>query len=247
MKPILEVCCGDIESVLAANEGGAGRIELCAALADGGVTPSAGMIRRAVELSHIPVNVLIRPRGGDFLYTPEEVDVMEDDIRLCGEYGANGVVIGALTPDGMIDEAVTRRLIEAAGNMSVTFHRAFDLCRSAEEGLDTLIALGCDRVLTSGQRASAMEGEETLRMLRDRAAGRIVILAGAGVNAEVAGRLVASGAADEVHASARKGSESLMKWRRPGVPMGAPGTDEYIRKITSPDEVRAIVNAIENQ
>lgn len=247
MRPLLEVCCGDIESVIAANEGGAGRIELCSALADGGVTPSAGFIRQAVTLSRIPVNVLIRPRGGDFLYTPAEVEIMEHDIRLCAEYGAAGVVIGALTSDGLIDEAVTGRLVAAAGEgMSVTFHRAFDLCRDAAEGLEQLINLGCDRVLTSGQRASAIEGEDTLRALRDRAAGRIIILAGAGVNAGSAARLIASGAADEVHASARRGFESPMTWRREGVPMGAPGTDEYVRKITSPDEVRAIVEAINN-
>lgn len=244
MKPLLEVCCGDIESVLAANAGGAGRIELCSALADGGVTPSAGLIRQAVRLSTIPVNVLIRPRGGDFLYNEAEVDVMVEDIILCRESGAHGVVIGALTPDGDPDLPALRRMTDAAGEMSVTFHRAFDLCRSAAEALEQLVELGCDRVLTSGQQASAIEGAPLLRKLREQAAGRILILAGAGVNPASAAELIATGAADEVHASAREGVESAMRWRRAGVPMGAPGTDEYIRKVTTPGQVNKIVQAI---
>ena len=244
MKPILEVCCGDIESVLAANAGGAGRIELCSALGEGGVTPSAGLIMKAVELSDIPVNVLIRPRGGDFLYTDDEVDIMIDDIKTCRSLGVNGVVIGALTADGRIDLRATARMIEAAGPLSVTFHRAFDLCRDATEGLDELIRLRCARVLTSGQRQTALEGIDTLRQLRTQAAGRIVILAGAGVNVDSARQIIATGAADEVHASCRKQVESKMEWRRPGVSMGTPGTDEYARMVTSPEAVSAIVNVI---
>ncbi len=244
MKPILEVCCGDIESVLAANAGGAGRIELCSALSDGGVTPSAGLIMRAVEASDIPVNVLIRPRGGDFLYNADEVAIMIDDINMARSLDAHGVVIGALTSDGLIDLDTVARLKEAAGGMSVTFHRAFDLCRNASDALNELIHLGCDRVLTSGQRQTAIEGIDTLRQLREQAQGKIMILAGAGINADSARTIIATGAADEVHASCRREVKSPMQWRRPDVSMGTPGTDEYSRKISSANEVQAIVNAI---
>ena len=244
MKPLLEVCCGDIESVRAANAGGAGRIELCSALADGGVTPSAGLIMRAVEVSEIPVNVLIRPRGGDFLYTADEVAIMIDDINMCRSLDADGVVIGALTSDGHIDIDTVARLMEAAGGMSVTFHRAFDMCRSASDGLNELIRLGCNRVLTSGQHASALKGIDVLRSLRTQAEGRILILAGAGINADAARQIIATGAADEVHASCRRPVSSLMQWRRDDVSMGAPGVDEFSRLVTSAEEVKSIVNII---
>ncbi|MDE7459520.1 MAG: copper homeostasis protein CutC, partial [Paramuribaculum sp.] len=168
-QPLLEVCAGDLESVRAAAEGGAARVELCSALGEGGVTPSIGFLRQALLVPSLRVHVLIRPRGGDFLYTPEEVNAMVADIEACREAGAHGVVIGALTPDGDIDLPSCRRMIEAAGEMSVTFHRAFDLCRNPEEALDTIIELGCDRLLTSCQAATAIEGTPLLRRLHDRA------------------------------------------------------------------------------
>ncbi|WP_435052599.1 copper homeostasis protein CutC, partial [Paramuribaculum intestinale] len=154
-RNLLEVCAGDIESVYAASRGGAQRVELCSALADGGITPSTGFIRQAVRVPGMKVHVLIRPRGGDFLYTPEEVASMTDDIVAAREAGAHGVVIGALTPDGDIDMDACRHMMEAAAGMNVTFHRAFDLCRDPFEALDDIIALGCNRLLTSGQAASA--------------------------------------------------------------------------------------------
>ena len=168
-RNLLEVCAGDIESVYAASRGEAQRVELCSALADGGITPSTGFIRQAVRVPGMKVHVLIRPRGGDFLYTPEEVASMTDDIVAAREAGAHGVVIGALTPDGDIDMDACRQMMEAASGMNVTFHRAFDLCRDPFEALDHIIALGCNRLLTSGQAASALDGAPMLRQLVDRA------------------------------------------------------------------------------
>lgn len=243
-RNLLEVCAGDIESVYAASRGGAQRVELCSALADGGITPSTGFIRQAVRVPGMKVHVLIRPRGGDFLYTPEEVASMTDDIVAAREAGAHGVVIGALTPDGDIDMDACRQMMEAASGMNVTFHRAFDLCRDPFEALDDIIALGCNRLLTSGQAASALEGAPMLRQLVDRAAGRLVVLAGGGVCPQNAAEIIRLSGTCEIHASARHTIASHMIYRKPGVSMGAPGTDEYSRKTTSAEIVAEIIKAI---
>lgn len=243
-KPLLEICAGDIESVHAASAGGADRVELCSALGEGGVTPSVGFIRQALRVPGLKVHVLIRPRGGDFLYTPEEIDAMVEDIRVCREAGVNGVVIGALTPDGDIDIPACRRMMDAAAGMSVTFHRAFDLCRNADEALDKIIELGCDRILTSGQAASALEGIPLLKHLSGRAAGRLIILAGGGVSPENAVEILEKSGINEIHASARATFASPMSYRKEGVNMGAPGSDEYSRKVTSSEIVTRIVENI---
>lgn len=244
MKRILEVCCGDIDSVEAAAAGGADRVELCSALGEGGVTPSIGLIRSALAVPGIRVHVLIRPRGGDFLYDKKEVDCMVDDIVAAREAGAHGVVIGALTADGDIDMNACSRMMDAAAGISVTFHRAFDMCRDPRKALEDIISLGCDRVLTSGQAASACEGKETLAEMVRQAAGRITILAGAGVSPDNAADIIAASGTNEVHASARHTIGSGMKYRHQGVSMGTPGSDEYSRKVTSPDIVRQIVEEI---
>ena len=159
---ILEICAGSVESAIAARDGGAKRIELCAALEIGGVTPSAGLIAEARKVEGLTLNVIIRPRGGDFLYNSYEAAAMEQDIRNCKLLGSDGVVIGALTPDGEIDTTLCQRLIDAADGMSVTFHRAFEMCRDPRKALEELIAMGCDRVLTSGQAATAEAGTCTV-------------------------------------------------------------------------------------
>lgn len=244
---ILEICAGSIDSAMAAAAGGAARIELCQGLADGGVTPSAGLIREALKVEGLKVNVLIRPREGDFLYTEAEVRVMEEDVRLCRSLGCNGVVIGALRPDGTVDTDTCRRLMAAAGpGMEITFHRAFDLCADPLAALDTLVDLGCHRVLTSGQAASAIEGAAMLRQLVEHAAGHIIILAGGGVNSANASRLVALTGVTELHGSARATVASAMQFRRGGVSMGVPGADEYARKATDAAEVSAILRAANN-
>lgn len=241
---ILEICAGSVESAIAARNGGAQRIELCAALEIGGVTPSAGLIAEARKVDGLTLNVIIRPRGGDFLYDEHEVACMEQDIRICRELGADGVVIGALTADGDIDTALCRRLIAAAGDMSVTFHRAFDMCRDPHKALEELIAIDCDRVLTSGQAATAEAGLPLLKELVKQAAGRISIMPGCGVNSGNAARILQATGAVEIHASARKSVGSGMKFRHSGVSMGNPDSDEYARKETDVNEVRTIIESI---
>ena len=243
MKNLLEVCAGDIDSVIAAAQGGASRVELCSALGEGGVTPSIGF-RSALKVPGIRVHVLIRPRGGDFLYTPQEVDCMVDDIVAAREAGVHGVVIGALTPDGEIDMNACRKMMEAAAGISVTFHRAFDLCRDPFKALEDIISLGCDRILTSGQAQTALEGKENLAELVKQADGRIIILAGAGVSQSNAAEILNASGTGEIHASARTSVESGMKFRHSGVSMGTPGSDEYSRKTTSADIVKQIVSQI---
>lgn len=242
--PILEICAGSVESAIAARDGGAQRIELCAALEIGGITPSAGIIAEARKVEGISLNVIIRPRGGDFLYNSYEAESMIHDILLCKELGADGVVIGALTADGDIDTALCRRLIAAADGMSVTFHRAFDMCRNPQQALEELIALGCDRVLTSGQATTAEAGIRLLKELVEQAAGRISIMPGCGVNSGNAARILQETGATEIHASARKSVGSGMRFRHSGVSMGNPDSDEYARKETDAQEVRTIVKSI---
>ena len=199
----LEVCAGSIESIKAAYEGGAYRVELCSALSEDGLTPSVGMIRYAKSLEGLVVNVLIRPRSGDFVYTDDEVRCMEEDIRVCGELGVDGVVIGALTPCGDIDIDVSRRLIARAKGMSVTFHRAFDVCRRPFESLEQIISLGCDRLLTSGQAPTAENGIDLLRQLAAKAQDRLVVMPGSGVNPDNAAAILDATDTAEIHASAR--------------------------------------------
>ncbi len=242
--PILEICAGSVESALAARDGGAQRIELCAALEVGGVTPSAGLIAEARKVEGITLNVIIRPRGGDFLYNEYEATCMEQDIYTCKQLGVGGVVIGALTADGDIDTALCKRLITAADGMSVTFHRAFDMCRDPKAALEELITIGCDRVLTSGQAATAQAGIPLLKELVEQADGRIIIMPGCGVNSGNASAILQATGANEIHASARKSVGSGMKFRHSGVSMGNPDSDEYARKETCEEEVKRIVEAI---
>lgn len=242
---ILEICAADMESVRAAAAAGAHRIELCSALAEGGVTPSAGFIAEARKIcGDMALMVLIRPRGGDFVYSREELECMLGDIELCVRLGADGVVIGALTPEGDIDKEACRRMVSAAGGMSVTFHRAFDMARDPVQALEDVIALGCDRILTSGQAPSAQEGASMLRQLREQAAGRVWIMAGAGVKSSNLVELLRDANPDEVHASASVIRKSAMRFRRDDVKMGAPDADEFSRKTTDEAEVRALVKIL---
>ena len=204
---ILEVCCADLQSVRAAKEGGAHRIELCQALEVDGLTPSEAMMESAIGMG-IPVQVLIRPREGNFVYNEDEVQTMLKDIRLAKRLGANGVVIGALRPDGSIDEETVRRLVDEAEGLSITFHRAFDVCAKPLEALEQIISLGCHRLLTSGQAPSAEQGIPLLKKLVEQAAGRIIIMPGSGVNPQNAHRILAETGAHEIHGSLRRGGHT---------------------------------------
>ena len=199
----LEVCCGDMQSVLAAKEGGADRIELCQALEVDGLTPSAEMMAEAIGLG-IPVQVLIRPREGDFVYDEAEVETMLKEIRLAKRLGANGVVIGALRSDGSIDEETIRRLVSEATGLSITFHRAFDVCSQPSEALEQIVSLGCHRLLTSGQAPSAEQGIPLIKRLVEQSGGRLIIMPGAGVNQENARRILSETGAHEIHGSLRR-------------------------------------------
>jgi copper homeostasis protein len=177
----IEICVDSVAGAVAAERGGADRVELCDNLLEGGTTPGLGCIHLARQHLRIGLQVLIRPRGGDFLYDGYEMQVIREDIRLCKEAKADGVVIGCLTADGDTDQARTRELIELARPMNVTFHRAFDMCREAKKGLEDLVALGLDRVLTSGQDASCLEGVELIAALEKQAKGRIIVMSGGGI------------------------------------------------------------------
>lgn len=222
---ILEICCGDIEAVKAAAAGGARRIELCSGLTEGGLTPSIALIRGAAEL--IPeVNVLVRPRPGDFIYSEAEKKMIAEDIRAAVNAGVTGVVIGALTPTGDIDTEACSTFIRTAKTSAqrmgancpnITFHRAFDVCRNPESAIEEVIGLGCDCLLTSGLQPSADSGIPMLKKLVKLAGKRIAIVAAAGVNPGNARRIVEETGVDGVHSTARKSLISAMKFRNPPI------------------------------
>jgi copper homeostasis protein len=200
----LEICAASLASALAAQAGGAHRIELCQNLEQGGITPSYGLIRQVLAQVQLPVFVLIRPRAGGFVYSPAELAIMRDDIAICRDLGCAGVVLGALDVAGHVDMAVCQSLIECAGPLGITFHRAFDACADQAQALEAIIDLGCQRVLTSGGQPSAQAGQARLAELVAQAAGRIAIMPGAGITAHNIRALAASTDASELHASAKR-------------------------------------------
>ena len=206
MKRLLEVCTGNLQSVMAAVEGGAERIELCSALSLDGLTPSLGLLK-TVRLRYpaLKIHVLIRPREGDFVYTEDEVRIMEEDIKASLPY-ADGIVIGALNRDGHIDVATTRRLVRVSQGKPVTFHRAFDVCKDPLASLEKIIELGCQRILTSGQQPKAEEGIALLQQLQQLAGDRLIILPGGGVNEKNARLILDQTGCIEIHGSLSAGS-----------------------------------------
>lgn len=204
-----------------AQEGGAKRVELCAGIPEGGTTPSYGNIVMAQRVAEkIDINVIIRPRGGDFLYTDMEIDTMLEDIAMCKQLKVHGVVFGCLTADGDIDIRQMERLMEAAYPLSVTCHRAFDVCRDPFQALEELIDLGCDRILTSGQQADAVKGIPLIKQLVEKADGRIIIMPGCGIRVNNIAQVEKETGAKEFHTSARSLIYSQMKYRNERVPMG---------------------------
>ena len=201
MEYFLESCCTDIEQIRRAQEAGARRIELCEKLAVGGVTPSAELLKAAISVATVPVNGLVRPRGGDFVFSAAEADTMLRDIERCREAGAAAVVIGALDSRGDVDMPLMRRLCDAASGMSVTFHRAFDVCADPLAAFEDVLALGCDRLLTSGHESDAFKGRFFIAELVERAAGRIIVMPGCGVRRSNIARIAADTGAVEFHAS----------------------------------------------
>lgn len=216
-----EICANSVASCKAAQEGGADRVELCAGIPEGGTTPSVGMIRCARESISIGLNVIIRPRGGDFLYSESEIREMIYDIETAKELGADGLVFGCLLPDGTVDMENMKRLMDAAGDTPVTFHRAFDHTSDPLKALEDIIELGCVRILTSGCRPTALEGAPLLAQLVEKAAGRIIIMPGCGVNEGNIAETARLSGAREFHFSAREPVESGMVFRNPQVAMGS--------------------------
>ncbi|SNR54554.1 copper homeostasis protein CutC [Hymenobacter mucosus] len=204
MNRVLEICANSVQSAVAAQAGGAHRIELCQNLEQGGITPSYGLIRQVRALLTIPVFVLIRPRPGNFVYDAAELAIMQADIQLCQELGCAGVVLGVLDAEDYVDVACCRELVALAHPLQVTFHRAFDSCANQQQALEAIIGMGCQRLLTSGGQPSATAGITQLAALVEQAAGRISIMPGAGITPETLPALVRGTSALEFHSSAKR-------------------------------------------
>lgn len=243
-----EICANSAASCLAAQEGGAHRVELCAGIPEGGTTPSWGEVKAARHLlTTTRLYVIIRPRGGDFLYSELEQEIMIADIEAMRELGADGVVIGCLTAEGDLDLPLMQRLKQAAGGMDVTCHRAFDMCRDPRQALEQLISIGIKRVLTSGQQPTAEQGIPLLAELVAQAGDRLSIMPGCKVSASNIDKIARMTGAHEFHFSARSSYESGMKYRNPSVSMG--GTvkiDEYWKDVTDACKVKETIGAVKN-
>jgi copper homeostasis protein len=215
MNYTIEIATTDFESTKAAVEGGADRIELCTALSEGGITPSYGLIKKCRDAFSIPLFPIIRPRAGDFLYSDEEFEIMLEDVRICKEAGCDGIVSGILKKDGSIDKKRTIKMIEAAYPMEFTFHRAFDRCKEPFEAMEELIAMGCQRILTSGQQPTATAGIDLIRKLVKAADSRIIIMPGSGVRKENIKQLADETSAVEFHSSVKTKQKSGMEFVHP--------------------------------
>lgn len=242
--PLVEICVEGIDGLVAAQEAGADRVELCASLLEGGITPSHGTIREALAVARIPFHVIVRPRGGDFLYSETEFRSMVGDVETCRDLGVAGVVVGCLSADGTIDESRMAELVEAAGPLNVTCHRAFDMTRDPAEALEALIRCGVGRVLTSGQKDMVEEGAELLAELVRLAAGRIVIMGCGGLRPDNVAEMLRKTALPEIHFAALRDVPSGMLYRNPNVGMGGTELDrEYRNAVTDRDLVAATIAA----
>ena len=244
-KNTLEICCYSAESALAAQKAGANRIELCDNYGEGGTTPSFATVQWVVENLSIPVNVIVRPRGGDFLYTEVEYDIIKRDVQQLKKMKVNGIVTGFLNPDGSIDTKRTQEIVTLAQPMEVCFHRAFDVCKDPFEALAQLKALGVKRILTSGTKASAPEGTELLARLVKEAGSDISIMPGGGINSGNITQLKNETKAHEFHASTKVFVPSEMKFHQSGVAMGTGlESTEYLKIAVNPTEIAALVAAL---
>ncbi|MCR4765459.1 MAG: copper homeostasis protein CutC [Bacteroidaceae bacterium] len=242
----IEICANSLESALIAQESGAHRVELCAGMPEGGTTPSPGCIIMAKSrLKTTKVHVLIRPRGGDFCYSPDELAVIEQDRQFAEMTAVDGFVFGCLTPQGDVDMDVMQAFMNKAAGKSITFHRAFDMCRNPFQALEDIIALGCDRILTSGQQPTAEQGIPLIKKLIEQAAGRIIIMPGCGITPQNIRKIADATGATEFHFSGRQTVESLMRYRNPSVSMG--GTvhiDEYSKQLTNAEVVKKVIRCL---
>jgi copper homeostasis protein len=247
-RPFLEVSIEGIDGLLVAQDNGADRVELCASVLEGGITPSIGIVREALRRARIPVFVIVRPRGGDFLYSEAEFESMRQDVIALKDLGVPGIVTGCLTAGGEVDEERTTELLRLARPMSFTFHRAFDMVRDPLQALEVLISQSVDRVLTSGQRANAMEGLATLKQLGQLANGRIIVMPCGGLRAANIGQVCRETGLWELHFAAHKMEPSAMSYRNPQVAMGGTSQDhEYLKTVTDPTTVRTTVEAARDE
>jgi copper homeostasis protein len=245
MKFRLEICVDSVESAVNAQVAGTDRVELCDNLAEGGTTPSYGTISSARNNLTIGLHVIIRPRGGDFFYTDLEYDIMRRDIDICGECGADGIVIGILCANGAIDTERTAMLVEMANPMAVTFHRAFDMCLDPVQGLEDIISAGASRLLTSGQKDKVPEGADLISRLVKQAGSRIIIMPGSGLDEFNIADMARVTGAHEFHLTGRKVLGSEMLFRRDGIAMGSvPDIPEFSRKVADPERIKNIINIL---
>ena len=240
----LEMCIDAVDSAIAAQDGGADRVELCDNLLEGGTTPSAGTIAIARGKIDIGLNVMIRPRGGDFCYSDIEFEVMRHDVEQAKQLGADGVVFGLLNEGGSVDAQRTKLLTDLARPLSVTFHRAFDMTRDAFQALEDLVKLGVDRVLTSGQENSVLEGLDLITALVRQAGDRIIIMPGGGITERNISKIVAQSGVKEVHAVGTRSVDSAMQHRNSHVFMGGElRPPEFTRMVTDANRVKALRHA----
>ncbi len=248
MRPLLEICCASINSALAAQKGGADRIELCDNLFEGGTTPSFAMIKKVRELQDIKLHVLIRPRGGDFLYNDEEFTIILEDLKQCKKLDVDGVVSGFLTKNGQIDAGKTKRFVDMAFPLPVTFHRAFDMCRDPFEALKILKETGIIRLLTSGQKNKASEGVELIKELIKKADDEIIVIPGSGLDENNITNFAKETGAKEFHATLRSEIISKMNYRKNDVFMGGlAAIPEYDIKEADIDKVKRFVRELKNR
>ena len=240
----LEICLESVDSVIASDRGGAQRVELCANLLEGGTTPSAGTIQTARENAKIAINVMIRPRGGDFLYTDAEFASMQHDIRTAKALGADGIVLGLLRPDGTVEVERTRQLVELAKPLPVTFHRAIDVSRDLLEALEDVISAGAACVLTSGGQPSVVDGAAMVARMVEAARGRIIVMPGSGIRPDNVLSILKMTGAREVHMALEEETQSGMQFRKAEIPMGGVDGREYVRFITPEDAVRNVVEIL---
>lgn len=239
-----ELCAYGVDACRVARRLGVNRVELCASPAEGGVTPSLATIERVAQLDNLDLSVMIRPRGGDFLYSDDEFETMLLDIERTRAAGATGVVFGILTSDGRVDVERTRRLVEASKGMETTFHRAVDMTEDYEQAVRDIIAAGCTRILTSGGYDKAIDGIDNIRRAVELSRGKIEIMAGSGVVAANARALMEAGV-DALHFSAKRMVAGAMKYRNPRISMGGSATvDEYALRVVDENEVNEILNLI---
>lgn len=237
---LLEICIDSVESALAAQAGGADRVELCSSLFEGGLTPSAGLMEVVRSRVKIAVAAMLRPRGGDFCYTDDEFLIMQRDLVRARELGADALVFGILKPDGSIDGERNKRLIEMSRPLSVTFHRAFDMVRDPHEAFDTLLSLGVDRVLTSGLEKSAVEGMDLIAELVKRGGSKISVMPGGGITERNLQKVLKHTGAREIHGSASGTREGPMTFRNTRIFMGGQlAQPEYSVKVAKVDRVKA--------